>query len=351
MINTLLGKFSKDMGIDLGTSSTLVYVKDKGILINEPSIVVINNRIDHIVAVGEDARKMQGKTPPHLTVCFPLEDGVISDFEVTEKMLKYFINKVHRESWTLLPRPLMVIALPMDVTEVERKAVEDAAMSAGAREVRLIEAPMAAAIGARLPIQESTGHMVVDLGGGTVGIAVISLGGIVTRRTLRIAGSEMTQIIIQSIRENFNLLIGEKTAEALKMKIGSVLQLKDSLEMAVQGRDLFTGLPKELIINDTHVREAIEKYIKQIIDAIKQTIEETPPELVADVYRTGILLTGGSALLRGIDTRIYDETKIPVSLADDPLTAVVRGTGIVLEDLDLLSEVLLPSAQGSAGRF
>ena len=345
MINKLLGRFSTDMGIDLGTSSTLVYVKDKGIVINEPSLTVLNTRTDQIVAVGEEAQKMLGKTPEHLVITRPIEDGVISDFEVTEKMLRYFIEKVHRESWTLVPRPRVVVSIPMDVTEVERKAAEDATIAAGAREVHLIESPMAAAIGARLPIQEPTGHFIVDIGGGTVEIAVVSLGGIVPRRTIRSAGGEMTASVIQYIRENFNLLVGEKTAEQVKIKIGSVIPLREPMEMRVQGRDLFSGLPKELALTDAHVRDAIEKQVRQIINHIKQTIELSPPELVADIYRSGILLTGGGSLLRGLDKRIYNETQIPVALSDDPITAVVRGTGIVLEDIDLLADVLLPPAQ------
>ncbi|KKS93324.1 MAG: Cell shape determining protein, MreB/Mrl family [Parcubacteria group bacterium GW2011_GWA2_43_13] len=350
MINAILGRFSTDMGVDLGTTSTLVYIKDKGIVINEPSLAVINTRSDQIVAVGEEAKKMLGKTPPHLVISRPIENGVISDFEVTEKMLRYFIEKIHHDSWTLVPRPRVVIAIPMDVTEVERKAVEDATLAAGAREVSLIESPMAAAIGSRLPIQEPNGLFIVDIGGGTIEIALISLGGIVTRKTIRSAGDDMTVSIIQYIRENFNLLIGEKTAESVKIKIGSVLPLREPMEMRIQGRDLFSGLPKELAITDAHVRDAIEKQVRQVINTIKQTVELSPPELVADMYRSGILLTGGGSLLRGLDKRIYNETQIPVSLADDPITAVVRGTGIVLEDLDLLGDVLLPPAQDISSR-
>ncbi len=342
MFKKLFRRFSKDMGIDLGTSSTLVYVKDQGIVINEPSVVAINNRTEKIIAVGEDAKTMLGKTPQHITVTKPMVDGVISDFEVTEKMIKYFIEKVHRESMTFVPRPRVVIAIPLDVTEVERKAVEDAVLRAGASEVWLIEEPMAAAIGAGLPIQEATGSMIVDLGGGTTEIAVISLSGIVSWRSLKLAGDKLDEAIIQYARDKFNLLLGQRTAERIKIQVGSVLPLNQTLEAVMRGRDLITGLPKEVHITDSNVREAIVKPMKIIVDSIKATIESSPPELVSDLYEKGMVLTGGGALIRGLDELISKETKMPVYITDEPLTAVVRGAGKILDDLEHLKEVLLP---------
>ena len=342
MFNNFLGKFSKDLGIDLGTRNTLVYTPEKGIVINEPSVVAVNMRTDEILAVGEDARRMIGKTPSHIQAIKPLVDGVISDFEVTEKMLKYFINKVHSDGFALAPRPRVVIGIPLDVTEVEKKAVEDAAKSAGARQVFLIEESMAAAIGARLPVSEATATMIVDIGGGTTEIAVISLGGAVAWKTLRFAGNELDHNIIQYVREEFNILIGELAAENIKIKIGSVTPLKEPMEMQIRGRDLINGLPKGIVINDSQVREAISKTVHQIIENIKITLETTPPELVADVYEYGIVLSGGGALLRGLDKEIAQAIKIPVRVADDPLTCVVRGTGILLSDQELLNKVLSP---------
>jgi rod shape-determining protein MreB len=342
MFNKLLGKFSKDLAIDLGTTNTLVYTKDKGIIINEPSVVAVNMRTDEILAVGDEAKKMVGKTPAHIQAVKPLVDGVISDFEVTEKMLKYFINKVHSESFTLIPRPKVIVGIPLDITEVEKKAVEDAARSAGAREVFLIEESMAAAIGSRLPVTEPTASMIVDIGGGTSEIAVISLGGVVTWKTLRLAGNELDNNIIQYVREEFNILIGEQVAENIKIKIGSAAPLKEPMEMEVRGRDLLSGLPKASTINDSQVREAMKKTIDKIIENIKITLETTPPELVSDIYEHGIVLTGGGALLRGLDKEIAQATKIPVRVADDPLTCVVRGAGMLLDDEELLNKVLAP---------
>ena len=340
MFNKFLGKFSKDLGIDLGTTSTIVHIPDKGIVINEPSVVAVNTRTDEILAVGEEAKKMVGKTPGHIQAIMPLVDGVISDFEVTEKMLKYFIDKVHSESFTLIPRPRVVIGIPLDITEVEKKAVEDAAKSAGAREVFLIEESMAAAIGARLPVADPTATMIVDIGGGTTEIAVISLGGAVTWKTLRLAGNSLDNDITQYVREEFSILIGEQVAENIKIKIGSAVQPREAMEMPLRGRDLINGLPKEVIINDAQIREAILKTINQIIENIKITLETTPPELVADIYEHGIVLTGGGALLRGIDKEIAQATKIPVRIADDPLTCVARGTGLLLSDQELLEKVM-----------
>lgn len=343
MFKKLFKKFSKDMGIDLGTANTLVYVKDQGIVINEPSVVAINNRTEKILAVGEDAKIMMGKTPAHLSVSRPLVDGVISDFEVAEKMIKYFIQKVHRESLAFMPRPRVVIAIPLDVTEVERKAVEDAVIGAGAAEVLLIEEPMAAAIGAGLPIQEASGSMIVDIGGGTTEIAVIALGGVVVWKSLKIAGDKLDDAIIQYARDKFNLLLGYRTAERIKIQIAAVLPQDKPLETIMRGRDLLTGLPREVLVNDANIREAILKPIKQIVENIKNTIENTPPELVSDLYEKGMVLSGGGALLRGLDKLISQETKMPVHITDDPLTAVVRGTGKILDDLDNLREVILPS--------
>lgn len=345
MLKNLMGKFSKDLGIDLGTKNTLVCTKEKGIVINEPSVVAVNVKTDEILAVGEEAKKMIGKTPGHIHTIRPLVDGVISDFEVTEKMLKYFIDKVHSESFTLIPRPRVVIGIPLDITEVEKKAVEDAAKSAGARQVFLIEESMAAAIGTRLPVIDATASMVVDIGGGTTEISVISLGGVVAWKSLRLAGNHLDNDIIQYIREEFSILIGEQVAEAIKVKIGSATGLKEPIEMEVRGRDLINGLPKAVKINDSQIREAIGKTISQIIENIKITLETTPPELVADIYEHGIVLSGGGALLRGVDKEIAQATKIPVRIADDPLTCVVRGTGILLSDPELLKKVLSPGAE------
>lgn len=344
MLNKLFGRFSKDIGIDLGTANTLVYVKDKGIVINEPSVVAINTRTEEILAVGDDAKKMVGKTPAHIVAVKPLQDGVISDFEITEKMLKYFIEKIHKESRGFVPRPRVIIGLPMEVTEVEKKAAEDATLSAGAREVYLIEEPLAAAIGARLPIHEPSGFMIVDIGGGTTEIAVISLGGIVTKKSLRLAGNELNNNILDYVRENFNILIGEKTAEEIKIKIGSVQTTKEAAECKIRGRNLFDGLPKEISISNMQIREAILPSVNVMIENMINTIEATPPELVADILERGIILAGGGALLRGLDKLIAEKTKVPVNIVDDPLTVVVRGAGLLLEDIELLKQVRLPSS-------
>lgn len=342
----IFSKFSKEMGIDLGTSNTLVYVKDKGIVINEPSVVAVNTRTEQILTVGNDAKKMVGKTPEHIQVIRPLVEGVVSDFEVTEKMLKYFIDKVHQESFSLIARPVVVIGIPLEITEVERKAVEDAALSAGASRVYLVEEPMAAGIGARLPVQESVASLVVDIGGGTTNIAVISLSGIVTWKSMRLAGDELNHSIINYVRENFNLLLGEKTAEDIKIKIGSAVPLDEHTDMRVRGRDLISGLPKEISVTDMQIREALTRSIRAMVENIKTVIENTPPELVADVYERGIMLTGGGALLKGLDKVIARETQVPVHIADDPLTCVVRGTGILLEDKNLMQDILINDTQG-----
>lgn len=345
MFNNFLGKFSRDLGIDLGTANTLVYAKDKGIIINEPSVVALNTRTGQIVAVGHSAKDMIGKTPAHIATVKPLVAGIISDFEVTEKMLRFFIDKIHRDSFAFMPRPRVIIGVPLDLTEVERKAVEDAAINAGAREVYLIEEPMAAAIGARLPISDPVGNMVVDIGGGTTEIAVISLGGVVTWKSLPIAGDELNKNIVHFARENFNLLLGEKVAESIKMRIGSATELAEPMEMEMRGRDMITGLPKEIVVNDTQIREALARSVRAVVEAVKAALEVTPPELVADIYERGIVMTGGGALLLGLDKVISAAAEIPVRVADDPLTCVVRGTGILLDNLDLLRNIALPSSQ------
>ena len=341
MITKIFGIFSKDIGIDLGTANSLVYVRGKGIVINEPSVVAINQKTGQVLAIGEQAKKMVGKTPSYIVASKPLVGGVVSEFEVTEQMLKYFIDKVHKETFSILPRPRVVIGIPSGVTEVEKRAVEDAVRNAGAREVYLIEEPMAGAIGARLPVQEPAGNMIVDIGGGTTEVAVISLGGIVVNKSLRIAGDKLNEDIIQYAREEFNLLLGERTAEEVKIKIGSAYPLENNLEIAVKGRDLVTGLPKEIILTDEDVRKAMSRSIKTLVNTIKLTIEETPPELVADIMERGIILVGGGSLLRNLDKLIREETEMPVRVAEDPLTAVVRGTGIVLEDIEALKDVLV----------
>lgn len=343
----ILGRFSQDIGIDLGTANTLVYVRGKGIVINEPSVVALNKKTNEVLAIGKEAQRMVGKTPAHIVAVRPLKDGVISDFEVTEQMLRYFIQKVHEDGFALLARPRVVVGLPGSVTEVERRAVEEASLRAGARAVFLMEEVMAAAIGARLPVHEATGSFVVDIGGGTTDIAVISLGGIVVSKTLRVAGDEMNESIIQYGRDNFNILIGDRTAEDIKIRIGSATELVEALEAPLRGRDLVTGLPKEIVINATQVREALQRPITAIVDAVKSVVEETPPELIADIIDQGIHLAGGGALLRGLDQVIAQATQIRAHVVDDPLTAVVRGTGVVLEDVEALAEVLLPSVHGT----
>ena len=341
MLNKLFGHFSHDIGIDLGTANTLIYVRGRGIVINEPSVVAVNQKTGQIVAIGAEAKRMVGRTPAYITASRPLVAGVVSDFEITEEMLKYFIKKVHEETFSLFPRPRVVVGIPSGVTEVEKRAVEDAAKNAGAREVYLVEEPMAAAIGVRLPVQEAIGSMVVDIGGGTTDIAVISLGGIVVSKDLRVAGDKLNEDIIRFARDEFKLLLGERTAEDIKIAIGSAYELEDPLEALMRGRDLVTGLPKEILVDDSDVRRALRHSINVLVNAIKGTVEETPPELVADIMHRGIFLVGGGSLLRGLDRLIAEETKIPVHVAEDPLTAVVRGTGVILEDIDAVRDVLV----------
>ncbi len=343
MLERLFKIFSCDIGIDLGTTNTLVYVRGRGIIINEPSIVAINKKTDQVLSIGEEAKKMIGCTPGHIIAIRPLIDGVISDFEITEQMLRYFFTKVHKGAYSFLVRPRVVIGIPSGVTEVERRAVEDAVRNAGAREVYLVEEPMAAAIGARLPISDAAGNMIVDIGGGTTDIAMISLGGIVVSRNLRIAGEKMNDDIIQYVRDEFQLLIGEKTAEKIKILIGSVSPLKEKLTASIKGRDLVSGLPKEVIISDSEITEAVTPSVNAIISEIRSVVEETPPELISDLMTRGIILAGGGSLLRGFPEMVEKTTGIPTRLVEDPLTAVVRGCGIILEDIESLKEILVSS--------
>lgn len=341
MLGNLFNFWSKDIGIDLGTANTLVYVRGKGIIINEPSIVAINRKTNQVLAIGHEARKMVGRTPGYIVVSKPLVAGVVSDFEVTEQMLRYFIDRAHEKTFSIIPRPRVVIGIPAGVTEVEKRAVEDAAYNAGARAVYLIEEPMAAAVGARLPIQEAAANLIVDIGGGTTDVAVISMGGVVASRSLRIAGDKLTEDISRYIREEHNMLIGEATAENIKLAIGSAYPLTEELSMPVRGRDLLTGLPKEINIHSEEIRKAGQRSIRSIIIAIRSTIEETPPELIADLLNRSIFITGGGSLLRGLDELISHETKLPVKIVDDPMTSVVRGCGLVLEHIDSLKSVLV----------
>ncbi len=344
MWSHVFGRFSTDLGIDLGTANTLVFAKGKGIVINEPSVVAINLRNGQILAVGERARSMIGKTPPHIQVTRPLHRGIIADFEVTEKMLRYFIEQAHQEHTVFAPRPRVVIGVPLDVTEVERKAVADAVLSAGAREVFVVEEPIAAAVGIGLPISEAVGNMLIDTGGGTTEIAVISIDGVVTAKSIPIAGDELNRNIIQYARDVFNLLIGERVAEEVKIAAGSAMPQDEPILVPLRGRDLLSGLPRDIMISDGQIREALSRSVKAIIEHVKSILEITPPELVADIYRRGIVLTGGGALLSGYDRALSEGTGLPVRVSEDPLTAVARGAGALLEHPKLLETVTLPSA-------
>ena len=350
MLDAFLGLFSRDIGIDLGTANTLVHVRDRGIVISEPSVVAIETRTKRVLAIGAEAKRMLGRTPASITAVRPLRDGVISDFDVTEQMIKYFVHRVH-DRVGLIPRPRMLLGIPSGVTEVEKRAVRDAALNAGARWARLIEEPMAAAIGAGLPVAEPTGSLIVDIGGGTTEVAVISLGGIVVSRSIRIGGDEMDEEIIAFGRREYNLLIGERTAEDIKIAVGSAYPGDyDDQRVMLRGRDLLTGLPRTVEINAEQVREAIEASVQQIVDTIKDTIEETPPELVADIMDQGIVLAGGGALLQGLDRRVSEATQMPVHVADDPLTCVARGTGKALEELDVMERTLVAETYSRAPR-
>ena len=341
IVNKALSSLGQDIAIDLGTANSLVYVKGKGIVIQEPSVVAINQKTGQVLAIGQEAKNMVGKTPAHIVATRPLVKGVISDFEVTEQMLKYFIDKASPRKFLVGPGPRVIIGIPFSVTEVEKKAVRDAAMNAGAREIYLIEEPMAAAIGARLAVQEAGGNFIVDIGGGTTEVAVLSLGGVVYAKSLRTAGDKLNEDIISFAQNEYNIQIGERTAENLKIGIGSAQSLKEKMEMPLRGRNLVTGLPEEIIVSDDDIRKAMDKSVKQIIGEIKLTAEETPPELLADIMEKGIHLAGGGALLRHLDTLIAKETRIPTVIVEDPLTAVVRGAGLVLENIDELHDVIV----------
>lgn len=336
MWGRLRGLFSTDIGIDLGTANTLVYVKDRGIVLREPSVVAVQAGTKRILAVGEEAKRMLGRTPSNIVAIRPMKAGVIADFEITEAMLRHFIKKSHnRKKWV---HPRVVIAVPSEITEVEKRAVKDSAERAGANEVFLIEEPMAAAIGCGLPVQEPSGNMIVDIGGGTTEVAIISLAGLVVSRSVRVGGDEMDEWIVQYMKRVYNLMIGERTAEEIKITMGSAYPLQEETSTEVKGRDLVTGLPKTLTISSAEVREALQEPISNIVDAIKVTLERCPPELAADLVDRGMVVTGGGALLRGIDKLIAEQTGLPVHIHDDPLSSVAEGTGVVLGELDFLSK-------------
>lgn len=340
LFNYLLGLFSNDMGIDLGTATTLVYVKGEGVVLCEPSVVAIERGTSRVLAVGEEAKRMLGRTPGNIVAIRPMKGGVIADFEITEAMLRYFIKKVHHRH--VLVRPRIVIAIPSGITEVEKRAVKDSAERAGAREVFLIEEPIAAAIGVGLPIQEPIGNMVIDIGGGTTEIAVISLAGIVFSKSIRIGGDEMDDAIIEYLKKTYNLMIGERTAEEIKIKIGSAYPQEEEMTLEVKGRDLVAGLPKAITITSEEIREALQEPLRAILEIAKVSLERTPPELSSDLIEHGIVIAGGGSLLRGMDKLVSEETGLPVHIADDPLTAVVCGTGIVLDEIRYLKKVTVP---------
>jgi rod shape-determining protein MreB and related proteins len=337
MFRDLMGR---DMAVDLGTANTLVYVRGRGIILNEPSVVAVNTKDGRPLAVGSEAKRMIGRTPSHIQAIRPLKDGVIADFEICEKMLRYFIQKVHPRRFA---KPRMVICVPSGITGVEKRAVQEAAEYAGARKpAYIIEEPMAAAIGAGLPVHEPTGNMVVDIGGGTTEVAVISLGGIVTSQSIRIGGDELDEAIIQYIKKEYSLALGERTAEEIKIVLGSACQLEEEIHAEIRGRDLITGLPKTIIVTTDEIREALEEPLAAIVDAVKVTLDKTPPELAADIMEQGIVLTGGGALLTGLDSRLSSETGMPIVVADDPLLSVAIGGGQFLEEFEALKDVLLP---------
>lgn len=346
-LNWLLGLFSLDIGIDLGTANTLVHVRGKGIVINEPSWVAMDKRTRTPLAIGLEAKEMVGRTSGNIVVVRPLRDGVISEFEITEAMLEYFIGKVHEQSVVPLPRPRVVIGIPSGVTEVEKRAVYDAAMSAGARETYLLEEPTAAALGAGLPIAETRGSMIVDIGGGTTEVAVMSMGGVVVSRSLRVAGDEMDQDVVQYVRNKYNVLIGERVAEQVKWSLGSAFPMPVEKTVEVRGRNLVTGLPESIEISSIEVREALSGSVQVIVETIKDALDEVPPEIVADLMDIGICLGGGGALLHGLAERLSDELNLRVWVAEDPLTCVVRGTGILLEDFSTYSRYLVGLERGS----
>lgn len=340
MFERLYKQFSNDIGIDLGTANTLVYLRGRGIVINEPSVVALNTKTNRVVAVGTEAKDMMGRTPNHIRIVRPLVDGVISDYEVTEEMLSYLINKANDITKKVF-RPRVVVGIPVGITNVEMRAVYDAAKSAGAREVYIVEEPMAAAIGVHMPIHEPIGSMIVDIGGGTTDIAVIALGGVVRAKSLKVAGDRLTQDIVSYMRDEFKMLIGEKTGENIKMAIGSALPDDEGEELSIKGRDLVTGLPREAIITDVDIREAMYGSISQLVDAIREVLETTPPEVLADIMHKGMTISGGGALIRNLPQLLEMQLKVPVTVADDPLTAVARGTGVILEHIDTYKDVLV----------
>jgi len=339
MLKKFYKMFSNDIGIDLGTANTLVYLKGHGIVINEPSVVVVNQKTGQIVAVGAEAKQMLGRTPGHLRAVRPVVDGVISDFEVTEEMLSYLINKTEKISKKFI-RPRVVVGVPTGITNVEIRAVEDAALSAGAREVYIVEEPMSAAVGIRLPVKDAVGSVIIDIGGGTTDVAVISLSGIVRAKNLKIAGDLLNSNIMNYMRDEFKLLIGERTAENIKISIGTVLE-GEPKEAEVRGRDLVTGLPRQVIITNSDIREAIIASVTSLVDGVKEVLETTPPELLSDIMNRGIVLSGGGALLHGLDTMLFNALKVPIYIAEDPLTAVARGAGVILDDFENYKEVLV----------
>lgn len=340
MLKRFRQTFSNDIGIDLGTANTLVYLRGRGVVINEPSVVALNTKTNRVVAVGIEAKNMMGRTPGHIRIVRPLVDGVISDYEVTEEMLSYLINKANDIDRKIF-RPRVVIGIPVGVTNVEMRAVYDAAKSAGASSVYIVEEPMAAAIGVHMPIHEPVGSMMIDIGGGTTDIAVIALSGVVRAKSLKVAGDKLTEDIISYMRDEFKMLIGEKTGEAIKMTIGSALPDENGEEMSVKGRDLVTGLPREAIITDVDIREAMYSSIAQLVDAIREVLETTPPEVLSDIMQKGMTLSGGGALIRNLPQLLEMQLKVPVTVADDPLTAVARGTGVILENIELFKDVLV----------
>ena len=337
VLTSILGLFSNDLAIDLGTANTLVYVKGKGIALREPSVVTVLKDSKRVLAVGSEAKAMVGRTPENIMAIRPMKDGVIANFEITEAMLRYFIQKVHNRKTFVRPR--MVICVPSGITQVERRAVRDSAENAGAREVYLIEEPMAAAIGVGLPVEEPGGNMVVDIGGGTTEVAVISLAGIVYAQSVRVGGDEMDEAIISYIKRNYNLLIGERTAEEIKIQVGSACEVGERKTLDIKGRDLIAAIPKTVLITDEEIREALAEPVSAIVETVRGALERTPPELAADIVDRGIVLTGGGGLLRGIDVLLKEETGLPVTVAEDPLSAVVMGTGKVLDELDLLGKL------------
>jgi rod shape-determining protein MreB len=339
----LTGLLGRDMAVDLGTANTLVYVRGRGVVLNEPSVVAVNSQNQQVLAVGADAKRMIGRTPAHIQAVRPLKDGVIADFDITEKMLRYFIQKVHTRRF--LAKPRVVVCVPSGITGVEQRAVEEATIAAGARAAYIIEEPMAAAIGAGMPIHEPIGSMVVDIGGGTTEVAVISMGGIVTATSIRVGGDELDESIINYVKKEFSLVLGERTSEAIKVAIGSAYPMPDEMLAEIKGRDLVTGLPKTVHVTAEEVRKAIEEPVNAVVDAIKNTLDRCPPELAADLMDQGIILTGGGALLKGLDERMRHETGMPVRVAKDPLYCVVLGSGRCLEEFEALKRILVSSGR------